>query len=290
MISGNTMPSIFISLLFVVLASIFCPASVPAEEVTKKKLPLYEYGVMALGAHLPHYRGSDEYSTYAFPLPYFVYRGEKLKANRDGVRGIFMRYNNFETAISLSGNPPVSDDNEAREGMAGLDGIIEIGPAMRYYFYEYGERDAFYLQYNVRAAFSFGFDDGLDVSNQGFISEFSLIYKNSSLFEAQHIRYHFSTGPQFGDSRFHSYFYDVGEDEVTATRARYSAGSGYGGWQLSGSILKELTPKIWLGFYGRWMNSEGASFEDSPLVETTNNYVLGSMLIWKFGESEKIEP
>lgn len=284
------MPSIFIFLLFVSVTPFFCPVSLFAEDIPRKKLPVYEYGVMALGAHLPHYRGSDEYSTYAFPLPYFVYRGEKIKANRDGVRGIFMRYNNFETAVSLSGNPPVSDENEAREGMAELDGIIELGPAMRYYFYEYGERDACYLQYNVRAAFSIGFDDGLDISSQGFISDLSLIYKNSSLFEAQHLRYHFSTGPQFADSRFHSYFYDVNEDDVTVTRERYSAGSGYGGWQLSASILKELTSKIWLGLYARWMNSDGVSFEDSPLVEETNNYVVGSMFIWKFGESEELEP
>jgi outer membrane protein len=47
--------------------------------------------VVGLAAQLPHYRASDEYTTYAFPLPYFVYRGEKIKANRDGIRGIFWR-------------------------------------------------------------------------------------------------------------------------------------------------------------------------------------------------------
>lgn len=274
-------------LLFVLSPIHYCQAEETTPE--KEKLPLYEYGVVGIAAQLPHYRGSDEYSTYAFPLPYFIYRGEKIKANRDGVRGIFWRNEKFQTDISLSGNPPVTDDNDAREGMGELDGLIEIGPALRYYFYDFGERESFFLQWNVRAGFSFGFDSGLDVSYQGLISDFSLVYRNASLFREQNIRFHLKTGPQFGDKKIHSYFYEVGEEFVTETREQYSAEAGYGGWQVSGSILKELTPKFWLSFYGRYINSSGAAFEDSPLVETTNNYVIGTLLLWKFGESEELE-
>lgn len=273
--------------LFVLSPTHYCQAEETTPE--KEKLPLYEYGVVGIAAQLPHYRGSDEYSTYAFPLPYFIYRGEKIKANRDGLRGIFWRNEKFQTDISLSGNPPVTDDNDAREGMGELDGLIEIGPALRYYFYDFGERESFFLQWNVRAGFSFGFDSGLDVSYQGLISDFSLVYRNASLFREQNIRFHLKTGPQFGDKKIHSYFYEVGEEFVTETREQYSAEAGYGGWQVSGSILKELTPKFWLSFYGRYINSSGAAFEDSPLVETTNNYVIGTLLLWKFGESEELE-
>ena len=97
------------------------------------------------------------------------------------------------------------------------------------------------------------------------------------------------TGPQFSDSELHSYFYEVAEEFVTDTRGHYTAEAGYGGWQISGNILKELTPKFWVSLYGRYINSSGAAFEDSPLVETTNNYVVGTMLLWKFGESEELE-
>jgi outer membrane scaffolding protein for murein synthesis (MipA/OmpV family) len=268
----------------------FVSASFAREEARlQEKLPLYEYGIVGLAAQLPHYRGSDEYTTYAFPLPYFVYRGERLKANRDGVRGIFWRNKHFETDLSFSGNPPVSSDNEARAGMGELDGMVEIGPALRYYFYEYGERDSFFVQWNIRAALSVGFDSGLDVSYQGLLSDCSLVYGNASLFHEQNIRFHLSTGPQFANSSLHSYFYEVAPEFVTETRELYSAESGYGGWQLSGSVLKELTPKIWLSLYGRWMNSTGAVFEDSPLVKTENNYVIGTLLVWKFGESDELE-
>ncbi len=38
-------------------------------------------------AYLPDYRGSNEYCTYLFPIPYFVYRGERLQVDRRGARG-----------------------------------------------------------------------------------------------------------------------------------------------------------------------------------------------------------
>lgn len=276
--------TVFFSFIF--LTSFSIAAETKPE---KEKLPLYEYGVAGIAAQLPHYRGSDEYTSYAFPVPYLIYRGKRIKANRDGLRGIFWRNQHFETDISLSGNPPVTDDNEARAGMGELDGLIEIGPALRYYFYEYSERESFFLQWNIRAGFSFGFDDGLDVSYQGLISDWALVYRNASFFRDENIRFHLNSGPQFGDSELHSYFYEVAPEYVTDTRKQYSGEAGYAGWQVSGSILKELTPRLWLSFYGRYMNSSGAAFEDSPLVETTNNYVVGTILLWKFGESVTLE-
>ena len=253
-----------------------------------KKLPLYEYGIVGLAATIPHYRGSDESETYVFPLPYFVYRGESIKADRDGVRGIFWKYKGFETDISLSGNPPAGD-NKAREGMPDLDPIGEIGPALNYYFYQYGERDSLFFQVNLRGAFAFGFDSGMDVSYEGCSSDVSVTYRNSELFKEHNIRFHAQGGIQFADARLHSYFYGVSPEFVTAGRRQYDDEGGYSGFQLSGSILKELTPKLWVSCYARWMNIDGAVFADSPLVQTDNNAIVGAMLVWKFGESETLE-
>lgn len=262
-----------------------------AEESPKRdeKLPLYEYGIIGLGARLPHYRGSDEYRSYAFPLPYFVYRGDRFKASRDGVRAIVWGNKRLETGLSLSGNPPVSSDNEARQGMNELDGIIELGPALRYYFYQYGERDAFFLQANLRPAISFGFDDGIDIGYQGIISDLAIVYRDANLFKEHGVRFHFNTGPQFGDKKLHEYFYGVEEKDVTQTRSQYSASAGYGGWQLSGSVVKDVTAKLRMGIYGRWINSSGAVFDDSPLFKTENNYVVGALIIYTIGKSTELE-
>jgi outer membrane scaffolding protein for murein synthesis (MipA/OmpV family) len=253
-----------------------------------EKLPLYEYGLVGVAARIPHYIGSDESTFYAFPLPYIIYRGEFLQANRDGVRTIFWHTKKFELDISLSGNPPASDD-KAREGMADLDGIGEIGPALNYYFYDFGERDAFLLQANVRAAFAIGFDDGVDIVHEGYVSDLSLIYKNSHLFSNQRIRFHASTGIRFGDAVMHEYFYGVSPKDATPDRQRYEASGGYGGFQVSGSIVKELSPDYSISGYARWNNIDGAVFEDSPLVRTHNNLMVGALFIWKIGVSEELE-
>lgn len=284
--------SCFILLVIGVWNLPFCygkTSELQGEKEANQKLPLWEAGVVGLAARLPHYRGSDEYQNYVFPLPYFVYRGDVVKASREGVRGIFWRGKRFETDISLSGNPPVSDDNTARSGMEDLDGLIEIGPALRYYFYDYGERDSFFLQANLRAAFSFDFDDGLDVVHEGNVAEISITFRDSELLSKQQSRLHLSCGIQFGDTNLHSYFYEVSPQFATPLRAQYEAKGGYGGFHLSGSIIKELTPKYWIGLYGRWMNSDGAVFEDSPLVQTGNNYVLATFFTWKIGESARLE-
>ncbi|MBU1568731.1 MAG: MipA/OmpV family protein [Proteobacteria bacterium] len=255
----------------------------------EEKLPLYEYGIVGLMAHFPQYTGSDEYQTYAFPLPYFVYRGEILKADRDGIRGIFWRYKQFETDISLAGNPPAGD-NDARKGMEELEALGEIGPALNYYFFDYGERDSFFLQVTLRSAFSFDFDSGLDVGHEGYVSDVSIIFRDSRIFKEQKIRFHASTGIRFADAAMHKYFYDVPLAYVTPNREYYEAEGGYGGMQLSGSITRELTPSFSASCYGRWVNIDGAVYEDSPLVGTHNNYIVGAMLVWKIGESEKREP
>jgi len=257
---------------------------VPPEE----KLPLYEYGITGLAARIPHYTGSNEYKTYAFPTPYFVYRGEVFKADRDGLRGIFWQNKRIEMDISLSGNPPAGD-NKARKGMEDLDALGEVGPALNYYFFEYGERDAFLIQATVRAALSFDFDDGFDVGHEGYVSDITLIFKDSKIFKEEKIRFHVSTGIRFADAAMHSYFYEVAPADVTQNREYYKADGGYGGFQLSGSITREVTPSVSVSCYGRWINSEGAVFEDSPLVNTQNNSIVGAMLVWKIGESESLE-
>jgi MipA family protein len=256
-------------------------------EPNTEDLPLWEYGIAGLAARLPQYRGSDEYSNYIFAVPYVIYRGELVKADRDGIRGIFWRNEKFETDISFSGNPPVSGANNAREGMPALDSIVEIGPALRYYFYEFNERNSFYLQGNVRMAFSIGFDNGISTGREGYISDLALVYRNSRLFATSNIRFDISTGIQFSDSDLNSYFYEVSPEFATSERPAYQAKAGYSGAQISGSIVKQLTSTVSLILYGRLININGAVFEDSPLVKTQENYVLSCMLTYKIGESER---
>ena len=271
-----------------VILSVGYSPSIAAVGTSPHELPLYEYGIGGLASLLPHYRGSDEYELWALPLPYFVYRGEKLKADREGVRGIFWRNDKWQTDVSLNGNPPVPDDNEAREGMGGLDALIEVGPALRYYFFEFGSRDRLFAQLSFRGAFSVGWDDGPTSSYEGNTTEVSIAYHDSRTFAEEHIWFHLDAAVKFSDSQLDSYFYDVAPAYVTDQREQYSAGAGYAGYHISASLFKDLTEQFIIGFFARWTNIDGAVYEDSPLVKESNNVSAVAMLFWKLGRSEEM--
>lgn len=250
--------------------------------------PLWEFGLFNAAARIPHYRGSDEYKFYVLPLPYIIYRGDIIRANREGIRGIFYEGKYIETSISLFGNPPVSSDNEAREGMPGLDAIFEVGPAVKWYFWGRDPMDSLFLRLALRAAYSINFDHGLNISYQGLRSGINLIYFNQTSFKKYGLRYGLNAGIDFSNSQFNSYFYDVGREFVRQDRPYYNSDSGYSGFSLAGSLQKKLTHNLSLGFYSRWDNISGAVYDDSPLVKRENNFTVGTALIWKIAESKKM--
>ena len=257
-----------------------------------EELPLWEFGVTAVGARLPHYIGSDEYENYLYPLPYVIYRGDILRADREGVRGIFYKGEKFETSLSLWGNPPVSDKNEARQGMPELDAIGEIGPALRYYFYRRGWQDHLYLQAAWRTAFSFGFNGGLDLDMdyQGWHSSVDLSYHNKTMIDGRKLSIYIKGGFHFADSKYNNYFYGVPSQYATSLREPYEADGGYAGFSLSSSLFKEITSRFSIGCYARWNNLDGTVIEDSALVRKKNNYAIGALAVWKLAESSKLAP
>ena len=79
------------------------------------EFPLWEAGAGIAVIDFPDYRGSDERQSYILPVPYFVYRGEILKADREGLRGQFFKNDRLDLHLSLNGTVPVdSTDNTAR--------------------------------------------------------------------------------------------------------------------------------------------------------------------------------
>jgi len=241
--------------------------------------PLWELGLFNFVADLPHYPGSDESRVYAFPTPFLTYRGKYLRAGREGVRGIFYQGPRIETSISLSGNPPVDEDNEARAGMPGLDAIGELGPSIKWYFLGRDPVDRVYLQAAARAAAAIDFASGLQVRYQGVAGGLKAVYYNRSSLRDQRIKFQFGLGLSAADRVYNGYFYDVAPAYATATRPAYHAAGGYSGASLSFSIQYDMTPRVSFGFYSRWDNLSGTAFADSPLVKQENNFVVGAVLI-----------
>jgi hypothetical protein len=58
------------------------------KEVAAEQLPLWEAGFGIAPITFPDYRGSNQQSSYVLPLPYLIYRGDRLRVTETG-RAVF---------------------------------------------------------------------------------------------------------------------------------------------------------------------------------------------------------
>ena len=248
-------------------------------------LPKWEAGMIGMGARIPYYRGADQYRWYAFPVPYFIYRGDYLKADKEGVRGVFFKGKWIETELSMSGNPPVRDGSGARGGMPELDPLVELGPAVRLFLYRGEKVSALYLEAAVRAVNSIDMDT-FNPEYEGARSSMSLVVARFTPRAGSPWNAGLRTGVDFADRNYHRYFYDVDEAYVIPDRPAYESRGGYSGCSVSGWITRKLFDGVSLAIYAKLDNCEGAVYEDSPLVRSKDNVTVGAALSWKIAESK----
>jgi outer membrane scaffolding protein for murein synthesis (MipA/OmpV family) len=273
--------------------SVFAQNEEMPSSQTDDKKPLWEVGVLASVFTTPHYVGSDEYYTFAVPFPYGVYRGEFFQADKGSVRGLFFHSDHIEFDISTGGNLPVSsDNNEARKDMEPLDALLEMGPAIRCYIYRRRAIDRLYIQAAWRGAVSFDFNGWLDIGAdyRGYRATLDLKYKNESLFQDNDLTLFMSAGLSYADNTLNSYFYDVAPEFATPDRVQFDADAGYAGLHLTCAVLNDLSERWSIGGVAGWRNINGAVFEESPLVRTSDNYYGSVFLIWKFARSKVLLP
>lgn len=253
-----------------------------------EELPRWELGLGLGGVSMPDYRGSDQTRFLALPFPYFVYRLDWLDADRDGVRARFFDSDRVELNLSMDGSAPLRrSSNRAREGMADLDYILELGPSVdvslwrnaaktRHLKLVMPVRQAFKVEGGVRAI-GWTFSPHLDLDIAG------LTHPAGSR-EGWHAN--LQAGPLFASRRYNGHFYDVGADEVRPDRPAYRARGGYAGSQLQVSLSRRFG-SLSTGVYAGWDDLQGAVFEDSPLVKRRSNLSGGFFMSWTFLQSEE---
>jgi len=103
-----------------ILSSVVCVAALGTSfSGHAQQKPLWEAGLGIGAVTFPDYRGSDRTQTYVLPVPYFVYRGEFLRADRNGLRGRFFDSDRVELNLTMNASPPVdSTDNADPPGHA----------------------------------------------------------------------------------------------------------------------------------------------------------------------------
>ena len=107
-----------------------------AGELAPVEKPLWEAGIAVGAATLPHYMGSDERYTFAIPVPYIIYRGERLKIGREGITTELFGQRNLSIDASLGIGLPVRNSNRARAGMPDLKFNFQAGPRLNWRFFE----------------------------------------------------------------------------------------------------------------------------------------------------------
>lgn len=243
------------------------------------ELPKIEIGAGLATLNLPDYPGADQRNYYVLPFPYVIYRGERLQAGRDGIRGMLFSHPRVDLDISAGGSLPVnSEDNRARSGMDDLDFSFEVGPSLRFKMRDRVD-EKFQLRLNLRALLAI---DGFPSADyEGWVF-------NPELRWWRYIdeRFMFGVGLQarYGSREYHQYFYGVAPQFATSDRPAYQAGRGYnstganvfmrwkinGDWRLAGGI----------GVY----DLHDAEFDDSPLFKRNNGAYIGfsvSRILWR---------
>jgi outer membrane scaffolding protein for murein synthesis (MipA/OmpV family) len=263
---------------------LICIMVLASNPVAAREEPLWEAGVGVAGLHFPDYRGSEQSRNYALPVPYGVYRGEFLKADRYGLRGVFLKTDHVDLNVSVGASLPVdSRDNRAREGMPNLRPSLELGPSLQLTMWRSDDaRVKLDARFPLRGAMTVE-------SSPRFIGSQFFPHLNVGVLDPAGMdgwRLGFLAGPVYTDRRYNRYFYEVPAAYATASRAAYEPGAGYAGMQVLGALSKRF-PKFWVGGFVRYDTLRGAAFEASPLVTSKRYFAAGFGVSWIFAESSQ---
>ena len=245
--------------------------------------PLWEAG-LGLGAVVfEDYRGSATSHAYPLPVPYLIYRGEFLQADRDGVRGKLFNQDWLEINVSGNLTTPVRNDSE-RSGMPELRTTLELGPSFDFHLFK--SADARYkldLRMPLRVAATV--ESSPKWIGGTFTPRLNLDIVAPFGYEGWNLG--LALGPLFADRRYNDYFYSVAPQYATSSRPAYQASGGYAGTQSLAALSKRF-PKFWAGAYMRYDRLDGAAFIESPLVQRHSYWSGGIGFAWMIGQSSRL--
>jgi outer membrane protein len=261
------------------------PGPVIADQVSSDAAPnatepLWELGLGVAAVRFPDYRGSDQTSLYVLPLPFFVYRGRFLRADRDGARAILFAGRRIVVDISLAASVPTkSSDSDARSGMPNLPATFEIGPSFNLELWQSADH-AFKLDLRLPVREAITIDSSPRAIGLTFSPNLNLDIRAGAW------NIGLLGGPLYAQARYHQQYYSVAPEFATATRPAYDAPGGYSGWRAITAFSRRLG-SAWLGGFLRYDELHGAAFAPSPLVRRDTGFTAGFGISWIFATSSQ---
>lgn len=243
--------------------------------------PLWEIGAVGVGVSQQAYPGASENVHRGLALPYVLYRGEFLRADRETAGLRAFKTPNMEIDIGVAGSFGArSDDVDARQGMPRLGTLVEFGPRLKWKLGQDSAGGLWRLELPLRGVF----DLSDDASHRGMSFEPRLLYQRRA---SGGWFYATSVSAIVADKRLAQTFYGVAPAYAAAGRPSYEAQGGLVAWRLGATVSHTLS-RDWRAFgFGRIDSVSGAANESSPLVKKTHGASLGLGLSYTWMRSER---
>jgi MipA family protein len=261
------------------LLPLFFTSLVQAE--VEKDKPLWEIGMAAIALSIPQYMGGEERYNLPLAVPFFIYRGELLKSDQDGIRGIFYKKENLTLDLGFGFDLPVRNDNGEREGMPRLYLTGQVGPRLNWTFDRSEDSPEVSLHLPVRYT--------LDTHGNalGWVAEPSLKIVEEGLGRQERLLLRFDLGVLFASEQYNDYYYSVQPQYVTAERPAYDASSGLHSYFAKMNAEYQLQDNLKLRAYLIARTLSPGVIDDSPLIKDELYLGGGIGFIWSFWQSKE---
>jgi MipA family protein len=258
-------------------------AAQASDALSPQTKPLWEIGALGLVASQSAYPGASAVTRRAIALPFFVYRGQVLRADQNtlGLRAI--KTPRYEVDVGFSASLGSSaQDVLARAGLPDLGTLIEFGPRLKINLGDISQGPSpMRLEFPVRGVF--------DVSNRFALRGISIEPQWAiDLPDVAGWTSGAGVSLLWGSQKLGDTFYGVPAAQATATRPAYAATAGLIATRLSWGASRKITPDLRLLGYLRAESVAGAANRSSALIERNTGLSAGIGLVYTLGRSARI--
>ena len=241
--------------------------------------PLWEAGLVAIGATQAAYPGSAERVNRSLVLPWAVYRGRVVRAEGGNVGVRAARTEQAELDVGFAASFGSSGSGRGvRSGLPAIGNLVEFGPRLRWRLGDFG---------GGRLGASLPLRGVFDISNgfgyRGLAFEPALAWRTrvagSNLL--------LGAGLLVGDRKLNDTFYGVPTALATATRPVHEARAGLIATRVGLTFTRRLAEDWTLFGFVRSDHLGGSANLASPLVERRNTQAVGIGLSWTAARSER---
>ena len=268
------------SILMAALSAVTLTAAAQTTVSTEPAQPLWEIGVGAVAASQPAYPGSATHTNRVIALPFFIYRGDVVRAEQGNVGLRALKTPRYELDVGFSASLGSSaNDVPERIGMPDIGTLVEFGPRLKINLGDVSQgRSGVRLDLPLRGVF----DLSNSFANRGISFEPQLSFDVPL---PGGWRGGVGLSAIFGSQKLNETFYTVTAAEALANRPAYTAQAGLLSTRASFGASKKLTPDLRVLGFVRLDSVAGAANSDSSLITKTTGASVGVGLAYTFGRS-----